>query len=309
MSGRRTAATAVLPASLPTLLPVSLLVSLLASAALTGCAADDTPSADPARRAAAESSTGTTATPSDETSAEPAKPTTAADYLALAGKAMAAQKGWRFAVRGDENLVLQGRTSGATYSATVRRTTGEPWALHSTGNIRTSKGVTRSEAVYVVDGVGYVKESDAGWRHGPLSDPEIAAKVEDPLAALDAFEGYGDAVSHSASGRRIELRVRTASAALPAVRDQGVVRKALRELAPTLKQLRAAGIAAPESGITVERAEESLVLDSSTYRVVSHTFRCVLRIPSGTGSIRYGQEVTERTSGPYTGSVVLPEGA
>ncbi|MFE0249762.1 hypothetical protein [Streptomyces sp. NPDC059010] len=296
MSGRG-AGTAVLRVSLP--------VCLLVSAALTGCAADDTRPADPARRAAAESATETSAAPS----AEPVKPTTAADHLALAEKVMATQKGWRFAVRGSENLVLQGRTSGATYSATVRRTTGEPWALHSSGSIRSSKGVTRSEAVYVVDGVGYVKEGDAGWRHGPLSDPEIAAKVEDPMAALDTFGDYGDAVSLTTSGPRTELRVRTASAALPAVRDQGVVRKALREFTPTLKQLRAAGVSAPESAITVERAEESLVLDSSTYRVLSHTFRCVLRIPSGTGSIRYGQEVTERTSGPYTGAVVLPEGA
>lgn len=274
--------------------------ALLLSAALTGCAADDAPPSEPSRRAAAPAAGESAPAPAPETSAE---------FLALAKEAMAAEKGWRFAVQGSEELVLQGQTSGATYSATVHRTTGASWALHSVGSTRSSKGVTRPEAVYVVDGVGYVKEGDAAWRHGPLADPEIAGKVEDPMAALDAFEDYGDAVSLTASDRRIELRVRTTSAALPAVRDQGVVRKALRELAPTLEQLRAAGVTAPESGITVERAEETLVLNPSTYRVTSHTFRCVLRIPYGTQGIRYAQDVTERSSGPYEGAVVLPEEA
>ncbi|MFD7403960.1 hypothetical protein ACFV7R_15070 [Streptomyces sp. NPDC059866] len=272
--------------------------ALLVSAALTGCSVDAAPPSEPSRRAAAPAKT------------EPAPaPETPAEFLALAEEAMAAEEGWRFTVRGSEELVLQGQQSGATYSAQVHRTTGDPWALHSVGSSRSSKGVTKSEEIYVVDGIGYVKEGDAAWRHGPVSDPEIAGRVEDPVAALDAFEDYGDAVSLTASDQRIELRVRTTSAApLPAVRDQGVVRKALRELAPTLEQLRAAGVTAPESGITVERAEEKLVLNSSTYQVTSHTFRCVFRIPYGTGSIRYAQDVTERTSGPYEGAVVLPEG-
>ncbi|MFI7411296.1 hypothetical protein ACIBU0_21785 [Streptomyces sp. NPDC049627] len=280
--------------------PLTATAALLLSAALTGCAADDAPPAEPSRPAAAPAPVDSSSAPAPETSA---------DFLALAEKAMAAQKGWRFTVKGSEGLVLQGRTSGATYSATVHRTTGASWALHSVGSIRSSKGTTRSEAVYVVDGVGYVKDGDAAWRHGPLTDPEIADKVEDPMAALDAFADYGDAVTLTASDRSVELRVRTTSAALPAVRDQGVVRKALRELAPTLEQLRAAGVTAPESGITVERAEETLVLNPSTYRITSHTFRCVLRIPYGTQGIRYAQEVTERTAGPYTGAVALPEGA
>lgn len=274
--------------------------ALLLSAALTGCAADGAPPSEPTRPAAAPAPVESPSAPAPETSA---------DYLALAKQAMAAQKGWRFAVRGSEALTLQGQTSGATYSATVRRTTGASWALHSVGSTRTSKGMTKPEAIYVVDGVGHVKEGDAAWRHGPLADPEIADKVEDPMAALDAFEDYGDAVSLTASDRSVELRVRTTSAALPAVRDQGVVRKALRELAPTLEQLRAAGVTAPESGITVERAEETLLLNPSTYEVTSHTFRCVLRIPYGTQGIRYAQEVTERTSGTYEGTVRLPEEA
>ncbi|MGI5377750.1 hypothetical protein ACQEV2_26595 [Streptomyces sp. CA-251387] len=274
--------------------------ALLLSAALTGCAADDAPPAEPSRRAAAPAPVESPSAPAPETSAE---------FLALAEEAMAAEKGWRFTVRGSEDLTLQGQTSGATYSATVHRTTGATWALHSVGSSRSNKGVTKSETVYAVDGVGYVKDGDAAWRHGPLADSEIASKVEDPMAALDTFEDYGDAVSVTASDRSVELRVRTTSAALPAVRDQGVVRKALRELAPTLEQLRAAGVTAPESGITVERAEESLVLNPSTYQVTSHTFRCVLRIPYGTQGIRYAQEVTERASGPYEGTVVLPQEA
>ncbi|MGC9535441.1 hypothetical protein [Streptomyces sp. UG1] len=266
------------------------------SVALTGCSTDHAPPSGPSHPSAA---------PAAEP--EPA-PETPADFLALAEAAMAAEDGWRFTVRGSEELLLRGQKSGATYSARVHRTTGDPWALHSTGSIRSSKGVTRSEEIYVVDGTGYVKEGDAAWRHGPLSDPEIADKVEDPVAALDAFGDYGDAVSLAVSDRRVELRVRTTPAALTAVRDQAVVRKALRELAPTLEQLRAAGVTAPESGITVERAEESLVLDPSTYQVTSHTFRCVFRIPYGSGAIRYGQDVTERTSGPSGEAVVPPEG-
>lgn len=278
--------------------------AILVSAVLVGCSAADVPPSEPSHQDAAP--TGVEPAP---TRAEPAPtPETVAEFLTRAKEAMAAEEGWRFTVRGSEELVLQGQKSGAAYSADVYRTTGDPWALHSTGSSRSSKGVTTSEEIYVVDGVGYVKESDAAWRHGPLSDPEIADKVEDPVAALDAFEDYGDAVSLTASDRRIELRVRTASGALTAVRDQGVVRKALRELAPTLEQLRAAGVTAPESGITVERAEESLVLDSSTYQVTSHTFRCVLRIPYEGRTIRYGQDVTERTSGPYEEAVVLPDG-
>lgn len=238
--------------------------------------------------------------------AEP-EPRTAAAFLALAKEAMAGEQGWTFAVKGSEELVLQGQKSAATYTATVHRTTGEPWALHSTGTSR-SKGVAKSEEVYVVDGTGYVKEGAAAWTHGPLSDPEFADRAEDPVAALDAFQAYADAVSLAESDGRVELRVHATSAALTAVRDQEVVKKALRELTPTLKQLRAAGVAAPESGITVERVEESLTLDASTYQVTSHTFRCTFLIPYGGQDIRYSQDVTERNDGTFAGAIALPDG-
>lgn len=155
--------------------------------------------------------------------AAPAKPETAAEFLALAKEAMAGEQGWTFAVKGSEELVLQGRKSAATCTATVHRTTGDPWTLHSTGTSR-SKGVAKSAEVYFVDGTGYVKAGGAAWKHGPLSAPEFADRAEGPVAALDTFQAYADVVSLAESDGRVELRVRTASAALTAVRDQGVER-------------------------------------------------------------------------------------
>lgn len=183
--------------------------------------------------------------PAQSPQAAPAEPRTAAEFLARAEEAMTAEQGWTFAVQGREGLVLQGQENGATYTATVHRTTGDPWALHSTGTSRGRNGA-ETEEIYVVDGTAYVKEGTAAWQHGPLTDPEFADEVEDPVAAIDAFREYGDAVSVSQEANGgVRLRVRTASAALTAVRDQGVVQKALRELAPTLEQLRAAGVTAP----------------------------------------------------------------
>ncbi|MFF3329250.1 hypothetical protein ACFYWX_06740 [Streptomyces sp. NPDC002888] len=243
-----------------------------------------------------------------------AAPRTAADFLARAERATAGEKGWTFAVRGREALLAQGQENAATYAATVHRTTRSPWALHSTGTTH-REGTDSPEEIYVVDGTAYVKEGGTGtWRHGPLTDPEYANKVEDPVAVLDAFRTYtgddtpGGGVSLVTSGGGVELRVRTAKAALPAVRERGVVRRAVRELAPTLKQLRANGVAAPDARITVESAEESLVLDPSTYRITSHTFRCVFLVPYGGGGIRYSQEVTERNQGAYAGGVALLDG-
>lgn len=96
----------------------------------------------------------------------------------------------------------------------------------------------------------------------------------------------------------------------PAARrtERGRREEGLRELAPTLSQLGAAGVTTPESGITVESVEETVVLDPSTYRITSHTFKCGFRIPYDGQSIRYEQEVTERTEGPYDGTMARPEG-
>ncbi|WP_165396439.1 hypothetical protein [Streptomyces sp. F001] len=273
--------------------------ALLVSAALTGCSVDDAPPSEPSRRAAAPAKT------------EPAPaPETPAEFLALAEEAMAAEQGWTFTVKGREGLVLQGQENAATYTATVHRTTGDPWALHSTGTIRGRNGA-KPEEIYVVDGTAYVNEGGGAWEHGPLSDPEFADKVEDPLAALDGFRGYGDGITLAEPDGpegRVELRVRTTTARLTDVRDEGVVQKALREFTPTLEQLRAAGVTAPESRIIMAGAEESFVLDASTYRVTAHTFKCTFLIPPEGRQIRYDQEVTERTAGMYEGTVVLPDG-
>lgn len=121
----------------------------------------------------------------------PVSPETPGDFLDLAEKAMAAQHGWTFAVRGKEGLTLQGQQpSNASYTATVRRTS-DPEALQSHGVIISSKGQRKPEEVFVVGGKGYVKEGDAGtWKHGALSDPVIANKVEDPVAAVQTFRTY-----------------------------------------------------------------------------------------------------------------------
>ncbi|MGW5472151.1 hypothetical protein [Streptomyces chartreusis] len=278
----------------------SVVPAVLLAAVLTGCAA----SADEGKPAGAAQPTAqrTQAAP-----AEPEQPRTAAEFLARAEEAMAGQKGWTFAVKGREGLVLSGQESSATYSATVRRSTGEAWALHSTG-ATVSKGVSKSEEIYVAGGTAHVKKGAAGWEHGPVTDPEFADKVEDPIASLDAFRDHGDEVTLAEPDGRVELRARAASGPLTGVRDEAVVQKALRELAPTLRQLRAAGVTTPESAIVVGGVEETFVLDPSTYRVTAHTFKCTFLIPYDGQRIRYEQDVTERTSGTYDEVVAVPEG-
>ncbi|MFC3574688.1 hypothetical protein ACFOZ0_15675 [Streptomyces yaanensis] len=294
-------------------LPIALTAPLvpLLFAALTGCSgdtgADSAQPAKPARSKAAAQKDGRSE------HAAPARPRTAEEFLARAEEAMSGAKGWTFAVKGREGLTTRGQQSAATYTATVRRTTGKTWALHSTGTSY-SKGVGKPEELYVADGTAYVKEGGAGadWKHGPLSEPEFANKVEDPVAALEAFRTYaanpasGDGISLVRSGAKVELRIRTASASLSSARERNVVKKAARELSPTLEKLRAAGVTASESQITVERAEESLVLDASTYRITSHTFRCSFGIPYGGQTIRYSQDVSEHNEGQLAGTVTLP---
>ncbi|MBC9727354.1 hypothetical protein [Streptomyces sp. TRM68367] len=241
------------------------------------------------------------------------EPQTPEEFLTRAREAMSGQKGWTFTVKGSEGLTSQGQESTATYTATVNRTQ-DPMALHSTGTTH-AKGVAKPEEVYVVDATGYVRKGGPGaqWKSGSLTDPDIATVVEDPLAALDAFRSYGqeepaDGISVRKSTGQVALEVTVSSAKLPAVRSRGVVEKALRELTPTLEQLHTAGVAAPENGLTVERAEEELVLDPTTYRIKSHRFRCTFLIPYGGGSMRYSQEVTEQTQGAFTGVIALPSG-
>ncbi|MFD1658566.1 hypothetical protein ACFSL4_10170 [Streptomyces caeni] len=282
-------------------LPAVSLVSL----SLSGCAeSGSTASGTPVGSASATTTKPTSA---------PSEPRTPEEFLARAREAMSGQKGWTFTVKGNEGLLYQGSQSTATYKATVRRTQS-PLALHSTGTTYT-KGVAKPEEVYVVDGTGYVKKggTEARWKSGALSDPAIANAVEDPVAALDAFGAYARE-EHTGSGvlavtsaaGQVELSVSTAPAALTAVRDRGAVKKAVRELAPTLEKLRAAGITAPEDRIVVQNVEEVLSLDATTYRIRSHRFRCTFLIPYRGQNLRYSQDVTERAQGPYTGTITLP---
>lgn len=285
-------------------------VSLL-SLVLAGCAGSDGAGSKPvASGSPLEAASAHTGAPQRTA---PAEPRTAEEFLARAREAMAGRKGWTFAVKGNEGLTWQGRLNAATYTATVRRTQ-QPMALHSTGTTY-AKGVAKPEEVYVVGGTGYLRKGGSGspWKSGSLSDPQIANVVEDPVAALTAFQDYareesGDGVSVVKSGGQVELRVEVPSAQLPSVRNRGVVKKAVRELTPTLEQLRAAGVTAPESRITVERVEEVISLDSATYRIRSHRFRCTFLIPYRGQDVRYSQDVTERTQGGFTGTITLPAG-
>ncbi|MBA2810270.1 hypothetical protein E0500_023475 [Streptomyces sp. KM273126] len=288
---------------------------LLLSVALAGCSGGGAVDVGgPARPAESKAGEGTRGAEESEQTA-PVKPRTAEEFLVAAKEAMAGEKGWTFNVRGSEKLVLQGEENAAVYKATVRRAMGEPRALHSTGTIY-AKGTGKPEEIFVVGDTGYVKQggSGAAWKHGSLTDPEIANKVEDPIAALDAFEGYardggaGGGISLIKTAGQVELQVRVSSAKLPAVRELGVLKKARRELNPTLEKLRAAGVTAPESRIAVERVMESVVLDASTYRIKAHIFRFAFSIPYGRQSIRYSYDVTESNEGTFEGTITLPAG-
>lgn len=181
---------------------------------------------------------------------------------------MAAEKGRTFAVTGRESLAMPGRTSGASYTSMVRRTS-DPEALHSTGTI-VSNGTSRREEVFLVQGTGYVREGESGaeWKTGPVSDPDIAPKVEDPLDALEAFETYteeGAEVEVVQADGEIRLHVHIPSGRLSDRRHQPALAKAARELQPTLDQLREAGLTASEREIVLNRLDEVLVLDSATF--------------------------------------------
>ncbi|MGW5606744.1 hypothetical protein ACWEWI_11725 [Streptomyces sp. NPDC003753] len=92
------------------------------------------------------------------------------------------------------------------------------------------------------------------------------------------------------------------------VRRQPTARSARAAPAGAHDKVRAAGVRAPESQILVERVEEVLSLDSATYRIRSHRFRCTFLIPYGGQTMRYSQDVTERTEGGFTGTITLPTG-
>jgi hypothetical protein len=278
--------------------------------ALVGCSSG-TGTGGSAKASSDSGDSAVMATPYVKKEPRPAAPNTPEEFLARAREAMDAGGGWTFAVKGKEGLVLQGQASAASYTSTVRRTQ-DPEALHSTGTI-VSKGAGKPEEVFVVRGVGYVKEGGTGavWKKGPVSDPGIANKVEDPVDALEAFGGYakgaGGVQLVKADGE-VRLQAHVAARPLADVKDRPVVEKAVRELEPTLAQLRKSGVTAGESQILLDHVDEVLVLDAKTFQITSHRFECGFLIPYQGRTITYSQDVREENRGLFDGDIRLPAG-
>lgn len=233
------------------------------------------------------------------------------DHLDLAEEAMTAGPGWRFQVRGQEKLTQAEQQSEAIYSAMMERTQ-DPLALHVLGNVSTGKD-TRGEELFVFGNTAYLsREGSAEWTQTSATDPGIANKVEDPVAALADFRGYvkkTDGVdvtlTKSAYGHQISLKADVASRKLTDAPDRPWAAKARREVEPALDRLREAGVRVSEDQLTLVRLEEELVLDSATHRVLTHWFRFTVRLPSG--NITYTQEVKETNRGEFKERIEVPE--
>ncbi|MFF4573501.1 hypothetical protein [Streptomyces sp. NPDC001410] len=238
------------------------------------------------------------------------EPKSAAQFVARARQAMGAEQGWTFALRGSESAVMQGQApSGATYAATVHRTTA-PVALQQTGTITTSKGERKPEVVYVVGGTGYVKEGAEGWKKGALSEPDIANDVEDPLAELDAFAAYAKSATVSRTGAGVRLQVSASGWRLSAARGRPALKRAVREVEPTLAQLRKAGVMATDGQITLKSFTETWDLRDAEhgYRVVAHRYAFAFHVPFQGGDITVSQEVRADNKGVFRGHLALPSG-
>lgn len=240
-------------------------------------------------------------------------PAGATELLARAEAAMGAEAGWTFTVTGKESLTQSGAPEGqgsrASYSARVDRTAG-PEALHQTGTV-TGKNGSKAEEVVSAGGTGYVREGAPGapWTKGPLTDPEIAAKVEDPLDALASFADYaerGERIEVVRSGGEIRLRLRVPSAALAEREERPAVARAAREFLPTLRKLRKAGVTAGEKKIVLTGLEESLVLDAKTHRMRSYRSSFGFAVPHEGRQLRYAQELGADTRGVFTGRIEAP---
>ncbi len=238
-------------------------------------------------------------------------PTTPADFLDLADKAMASEPGWTFVVTGDEALTLQGQESGASYEATVTRT-GKPEALRSEGVITSSKGVRKAEKVFVVGGTTYVKEGTAAWKKGASTDPAMENKVEDSVAAIDAYRGYLKAGNKDVVAKKkrdtVELQVSLQPSSLKDVQGRAYVKTAVRELDSVLSQLRSAGVATGKSQITLARLNETLTLNARTGRIKAHRLGFTVLVPHDGGYINYRQDVSEVNYGVFKGNISLPVG-
>lgn len=247
------------------------------------------------------------------TTAPAPKPRTAAQFVARARRALRAEKGWTFALRGSESLVMRGQApSTATYAATVHRTT-VPHALQQTGTITTAKGVRKSELVYVVGGTGYVNEGDEAWKKGPLSDPDIANDVEDPVAELDDFAAYAKSAKVSrtrSGGEGVRLQVTASGWQLSAARTRPALKRAVREIDPALDKLRAAGVTAADGRITLKSSTETWDLDPAHgYRPTAHRYAFTFLVPFQGGDITLSQEVRADNRGVFTAGVSLPSDA
>jgi hypothetical protein len=136
--------------------------------------------------------------------------------------------------------------------------------------------------------------------------------VEDPVDALEAFESYAKggegAVEVVKTDDGVRLQVHVTSRRLDEVRDRPGVDKAVRELEPTLPQLRKSGVTAGDSQITLNRLDEVLVLDAKTFRFASHRFECSFLIPYQGQSMTYSQDVKEENRGVFDGDIRLPAG-
>ncbi|MGW0992805.1 hypothetical protein ACWD5V_05750 [Streptomyces sp. NPDC002523] len=237
------------------------------------------------------------------------EPRTASQFVARARQALAAEKGWTFALRGSESAVMQGQApSGATYAATVHRT-GNPRAVQQNGTVTTGKGEKKPEVVYVVGGTGYVKDGAEGWKRGPLSDPDIANDVEDPVGELDAFAAYAKSATVSRTGGGVRLQVSASGWQLTAARSRPALKRAVREVEPTLGQLRKAGVTATDGQITLKSFGETWELDRAHgYRPVSHRYAFTFLVPFQGGNITVSQEVRADNRGVFRGSITLPPG-
>ncbi|MEU6422846.1 hypothetical protein [Streptomyces spiralis] len=291
-----------------------MVLSVAVAVTVSGCSAGDG-TRKPAGRHASSGAAKARPEPKSASPArtEPAaKPRTAAQFVARARQAMGAEKGWTFALSGSESVVMRGQApSSATYAATVHRTVS-PDALEQNGTITTSKGERKAERVYVVGGTGYVKQGAEAWKKGPLSDPDIADDVEDPMAELAAFAAYTKSAKVSragAGGQDVRLRVTASGWQLSAARDRPALKKAVREAEPTLAQLRKAGVSATDGQITLKSFDETWDLDAAHgYRLISHRYAFTFLVPFQGGDITLSQEVRAGNRGVFTGNVALPNG-
>jgi hypothetical protein len=241
------------------------------------------------------------------------------DHLDLAEKAMAAGPGWRFRVNGLEKLTqAAGQQNEAIYSGTVERTQN-PMALHVRGNVATGNGTrtesAREEELFVVDDTAYLSRAgSAEWKQVSATDPEIANKVEDPVAALADFRGYMKrangvdvTLTKSAYGRQVRLRADVTSRRLADAPDRPWAARAQRGVEPALDRLRKAGVRVSEDRLTLVSLHEELVLDSATHRIVMHWFRFTVRMPSDSDDITYTQEVKETNQGEFKERIEVPK--